>query len=188
MKLKFYLPILFIALVIFQLYVPVSMVITHERVYSSGKTYKMELAPIDPNDPFRGKYIILSFKETTANLPKTGNYSQGQDVYVCMKPDQNDFLQIDSISAGYQLLKSPAVCMKASIRSITEYDGYKQAQLVYPFTRFYVEESKAATIEQRYLKALGDTVNPSYGLLKVYNENVVVTDVIINGESLIRSK
>src|SRR6478609_11913095 len=101
MKAKPYIPILFILLVLFQLYVPASIVFNKERIYFAGTTYKMQLAPIDPNDPFRGKYIILSFRENTANLPKTGNYSQGQDVYVCMKPDKNDFLQIDSISAEY---------------------------------------------------------------------------------------
>src|SRR5688572_30729009 len=150
MKSKSLLPILFLLLVVFQLYVPASVVFNQERIHISGTKFKMQLAPIDPNDPFRGKYIILSFKENTVRLPKQGNYASGNDVYVIMKPGQNDFLNIESISHDFQAVTLPRACIKAEIRSITEVDGYKEAQLIYPFTRFYVEESKAAEIEERY--------------------------------------
>ena len=184
MKWKSLLPILFFLLVIFQLYVPASVVFNQERIHFSGTKFKMQLAPIDPNDPFRGKYIILSFKENRARLPKQGKYEPGDVVYVVMKPGKNEFLKIESISHEFQSVKSPRACIKARIHLTTEADGYKEAQLVYPFTRFYVEESKAADIEERYLKAVSDTNTVSYGLISIYNESVAVSDVIINGESL----
>ena len=185
MRLKTLIPILFLLLVIFQLYVPASVVFNQERIHFSGKKFKMELAPIDPNDPFRGKYIILAFKENRARLPKQGKHEPGEVVYVVMKPGKDEFLTIDSISNEFQSVKSPGACIKARIHSITKTDGYKEAQLVYPFTRFYVEESKAAEIEERYLKAISDTNTVSYGLISIYNESVAVDDIIINGESLI---
>ena len=185
MKLKTFLPILFLLLVIMQLYVPASVVFNQERIHLSGTRYKMQLAPIDPNDPFRGKYIILSFRENTARLPSEGKFESGAPVYVVMKPGRNDFLEIETISHEFQATKSPRVCIKARIRSIIETDGYKEAQLDYPFTRFYVEESKASDIEERYMKAAGDTNAISYGLISVYNENVAVKDIIINGKSLV---
>jgi uncharacterized membrane-anchored protein len=184
MKWKTLLPLLFILLVIFQLYVPASAVFNQERIHFSGTKFKMQLAPIDPNDPFRGKYIILSFKENRARLPKQGKYDAGDIVYVIMKPGKDEFLKIESISHEYESMKSPKVCIKARIHLITESDGYKDVQLVYPFTRFYVEESKAAEIEDRYLKALSDTNTVSYGLISIYKETAAVSDVIINGESL----
>ena len=184
MKLQSLLPILFLLLMIFQLYVPASVVFKQERIHISGTKFKMQLAPIDPNDPFRGKYIILSFKENTVRLPKQGKYRSGDDVYVIMKPGQNDFLKIESISNDFQSVTLPATCIKAKIRSIMEVDGYKEAQLVYPFTRFYVEESRAAEIEKRYLEAVADSNTVSYGIVSVYNESVAVDDVVINGQSL----
>lgn len=184
MKVKALLPILFFLLVLLQLYVPASVVFNQERVLFSGTTYKMQLAPIDPNDPFRGKYIILSFRENLARLPKQGSYESGSSVYVVMKPGAHDLLNIETISNEFQHVKSPGVCIKATIRSIIEADGYKEAQLDYPFTRFYVEESKASKIEERYLKAAADTNILSYALISVYNDEVALKDVIINGESL----
>ena len=186
MKAKTYIPILFILLVLFQVYVPASIVFNQERIYFAGATYKMQLAPIDPNDPFRGKYIILSFRENITKLPEDSKLEEGKTVYVVMKPGKNDFLAIDSIASEFKSVKAPAVCIKASIGSISETsNGYKEAHIDYPFTRFYVEESKASEAEQRYLKAANDTNSLSYGLLSVYNENVLVNDVIINGESLL---
>jgi uncharacterized membrane-anchored protein len=185
MKLKSILPILFLLLVLIQLYVPASVVFNQERINFSGATYKMQLAPIDPNDPFRGKYIILSFRENTLRLPVQSKFESGNSVYVVMKPGKNDFLKIETINKEFRHVESPRVCIKATIRSITEDDGYKEAQLVYPFTRFYLEESKALEAEKRYLKAASDTNSVSYGLIGVYNESVAVKDVIINGESLI---
>ena len=86
MKVKALLPILFLLLVLLQLYVPASVVFNQERVLFSGTSYKMQLAPIDPNDPFRGKYIILSYRENLARLPKQGSFESGSTVYVVMKP------------------------------------------------------------------------------------------------------
>ena len=54
----------FILMVLAQLYVPASMIFQKERVITQGTAYKFRTAPIDPNDPFRGKYITLSFNET----------------------------------------------------------------------------------------------------------------------------
>jgi uncharacterized membrane-anchored protein len=146
----------------------------------------MQLAPIDPNDPFRGKYIVLSFRENSTTLPMDSKLEESKSVYVVMKPGKNDFLEIDSIVREFKPVTAPSVCIKAGIRTVTESNGHKEAHIEYPFTRFYVEESKASEAEQRYLKAAGDTDSLSYGLLSVYNENVVVKDVIINGESLLK--
>jgi len=186
MKAKTFLPILFILMVLFQVYVPASMVFNQERIYFAGTAYKMQLAPIDPNDPFRGKYIILAFRENITTIPKDNKLNLANDVYVIMKPGKNDFLEIDSIVPNFKSVKAPAVCIKASIGSISgTANGHQEAHIDYPFTRYYLEESKASEAEQRYLKAAADTNSLSYGLISVYNENVVVKDVIINGESLL---
>lgn len=186
MRTKTILPVLFILLALFQLYIPANMVFNQERVFMYGSAYKMQLAPIDPNDPFRGKYILLSFKENIATIPANDQFKEGGDAYVVMKPGKNDFLKIDNVVPAFIQVKAPMVCIKASIRSITKKPGgQNEVFLDYPFTRFYVEESKASDVEERYLKAAADTNSLSYGLVFVYNERVVVKDIIINGESLV---
>ncbi|HSB93224.1 MAG TPA: GDYXXLXY domain-containing protein, partial [Flavitalea sp.] len=130
---KPFLPILFLLVIIVQLCVPASVVFNQERIHLSGTTHKMQLAPIDPNDPFRGKYIILSFRENIARIPKDSSFKKGEPVFVLMTPGKNDFLKIEMISHGFQQVTSPSVCIPATIGSIMEADGYKEARLVYPF-------------------------------------------------------
>jgi uncharacterized membrane-anchored protein len=45
-----------------QWFVPAQMIYDQEQVLREGKTYHFKTAPIDPSDPFRGKYITLSFE------------------------------------------------------------------------------------------------------------------------------
>src|SRR5436190_2956131 len=126
MKAKTYLPILFILMVLFQLYAPASIVLNQERIYFAGSAYKMQLAPIDPNDPFRGKYITLSFRENRINLPAHSQFEEGKTIYVVMKPGKNDFLEIDSIVPEFKAVTAPAVCIKSKISNITESNGHKE--------------------------------------------------------------
>src|SRR5690554_461138 len=62
---KKFLFIAFILVAIIQLAVPAKMIWDKENVLKSGKEFKFETAPVDPTDPFRGKYIALNYKENT---------------------------------------------------------------------------------------------------------------------------
>jgi uncharacterized membrane-anchored protein len=67
----------FALMVVAQFYVPISMITESEDILSEGTPYKFRTAPIDPNDPFRGKYITLSFKENFCTVSdKNQNGSQ----------------------------------------------------------------------------------------------------------------
>jgi len=187
MKRKPYLLFLLILLFLFQLYVPASIIFKNERVYISGTTYKIELAPIDPNDPFRGKYINLSFRQNTAKIPAHFSAREGSSIFVIMKPGKNGFLEIDSLSENHVQTLDPRICISARISYFSEEGSGKEAHIIYPFARFYVEESEAADAEERYRAAAMDSTKLSYGLLNVYNENAVLKEVIINGESLTQS-
>ena len=50
-------------LVAAQLYVPASMILGRENTIKAGKEFQFRVAPIDPNDPLRGKYIRLDYED-----------------------------------------------------------------------------------------------------------------------------
>ena len=58
----------FIAVALIQLLVPAKMIWDQEEVMRDGKVFRFKTEPIDPNDPFRGKYITLSFQEENTNI------------------------------------------------------------------------------------------------------------------------
>jgi len=51
----------FIVLCSAQLYFPAKIVYDNTMVLNQGTIWKFQCEPVDPNDPFRGKYITLRF-------------------------------------------------------------------------------------------------------------------------------
>src|SRR5688572_18408385 len=52
-----------------QLAVPASLIVKHERTRTSGTVWKFQTAPVDPADPFRGRYVQLAFAVAREPVP-----------------------------------------------------------------------------------------------------------------------
>lgn len=169
---------LFILVALAQLYVPAKMIWDKEDVLDSGKEYKFKTAPIDPSDPFRGKYIILSYDENIIEIPSDHNWTRGEIIYVSMIEDNEGFAKIKSISKEKIDLNQNFV--KAKVGFITSFDTTKLT-IDYPFDRFYMEESKAYDAELTYRESQRDTTKITYALVNVKNGDAVLKDVLIDG-------
>ncbi len=168
----------FIIVALLQLALPGKMIWDNEKVLETGKEYKFKTAPIDPSDPFRGKYITLQYKENTTEVDDIENWSAGEDVYVTLKTDSQGFAKIDFISK---------VKPKESDDFVTAKVGFvwgnhlKSLNIEYPFNRFYMEETKAPEAERAYRKAQLATSQVTYALVSIKNGQAVLKDVLING-------
>ena len=60
-------------MVMVHLYVPAKMIFNKEAVLAQGKDYRFKTAPIDPYDPFRGKYIDLYYEANAFHILLIGN-------------------------------------------------------------------------------------------------------------------
>ena len=58
--------LIFLAVVLVQLVVPAKMIFDKEVILKTGTIYKFKTQPIDPSDPFRGKYVTLNYELNTA--------------------------------------------------------------------------------------------------------------------------
>lgn len=169
---------LFILVALAQLYVPAKMIWDKEDVLDSGKEYKFKTAPIDPSDPFRGKYIVLSYDENTIEIPDEHDWIRGEVVYVSMTEDKEGFAKIKSVSKEKIDLNQNFI--KAKVGFITSFDTTKLT-IDYPFDRFYMEESKAYDAELTYRESQRDTTKITYALVNVKNGDAVLKDVLIDG-------
>src|SRR6185503_880784 len=88
----------FILMVLVQLYVPVKMIFSNESLLEGGREFKFRTAPIDPNDPFRGKYITLSFKENSARVENAKDWNNGDQIFVSLTQDEEGFAKILEVS------------------------------------------------------------------------------------------
>lgn len=180
---KKFLPLLLLGIFFIQLYVPASLVFESERAYALGREYRMELAPIDPEDPFRGKYLVLRFKENTYTVPANSSFQQDQQVFVLMRPDNLGYLKIENVGSVYSEMPN-LVAIPATIQFISEVEGQKQLVLEYPFSRFYMDEFRAPEVEKQVQNALRDSSGRSYGLIGVREKQALLKDVMLNGRSV----
>lgn len=168
--------ILFVVMCVAQLAVPGKMIWDNERVVRTGTAYKFRTQPIDPSDPFRGKYITLRFLTTFAH--DTAEWSSGEKVNVVFTTDSAGFAIVDHLTRsepGGSFLRT----------TINYVDSESIVHFDIPFDRFYMEESKAMPAEQYYNESLRDSSSVCYGLVKMGRGNAVVTDVFINERSIV---
>ena len=168
-------------MVLAQLYVPASMIFQKERVITQGTAYKFRTAPIDPNDPFRGKYITLSFNETGVKVDNAEEWSYADEVFVFLTTDSNGYAMIQSIAKEQPKGRNDYI--KANIDYILT-DTLSTVFVRYPFDRFYMEESKAPVAETVYNEAAIDSNQVAYALVMVKNGDAVVRDIFIDDVSI----
>lgn len=170
----------FILVALVQIYFPARFIIDRSIILSSGKEFKFKTAPIDPSDPFRGKYINLNFNENTFEIQNKENWTRGETVFVLLVNDNNGFAKIKSVSKVKPLDSQDF--LKAKVGYVI-YDGLKLS-IEYPFDRFYMEESKASDAELTYRRAVPDSNQVTYALVNIKNGESVLKDVMINGISI----
>jgi len=168
-------------MVVVQLYVPASLLFQNERVIQFGTEYKFKTAPIDPNDPFRGKYITLTFEETSTTMEDSISWVNGTPVYVTLTTDDAGYAKILSLTDMEPTGSSDYI--KANVDYVLS-DTVHTVFVRYPFDRFYMEESKAPLAEQAYNEAMVDSNQVAYALVLVQNGKAVIGDVVIDGISI----
>jgi len=173
--------VVFILVAMVQLYVPAKMILDREDVLATGKEFKFKMEPIDPNDPFRGKYITLRYKEDRIQLQSENVWQRNEAVYVLLSTDKDGYATIRSVSKVKPAGNLDFV--KAKVDFFTN-DDNKNLIIEYPFDRFYMEESKAPAAEKVYNESLRDTTQVAYALVNIKKGDAVLKDVLINGISL----
>ena len=180
MNKKIIIPI-FLIMVLAQIYIPAKMIFDKENVIDQGNEFRFKTAPVDPTDPFRGKYIVLSFEANAIQVTNADDWHQGDPIYVSLGKNDKGFAEILSVSKEKPLENENYV--NATIDFIMN-DSLRNLTVRYPFDRFYMEESKAYDAEQAYMESTRDSMQVTYALVSVKNGDAVVTDVIINGVSV----
>lgn len=170
---------MFLLLAVVQLLTPAKMIYNQEQIIKKGKAYKFLTQPLDPNDPFRGKYVRLNYE---INSFKTSDsiWKSKHDVYVYLK-DSLGFAKIDTVSHKKLDLNNDYVI--ADKYWFNQNNNMLRFNL--PFDRFYMEESKAKPAENLVRRNRRDTIqNTTYALVYLKEGESVLKDVLINDESI----
>lgn len=172
----------FILVALVQLFVPAKMIWDKEDILDTGMEYKFKTAPIDPTDPLRGKYITLSYDESTVSVPSEEDWMTGDLIYVFFATGKDGFARIESVSKTRPTDNQSFV--EAKVRFVIPGNPKKQLTIDYPFDRYYMEESKAHEAELMYRQAEQDTSKVTYALVSIKDGEAVLKDVLIDGTSI----
>ena len=186
--------ILFILVALMQLYVPAKMILDREDILATGKEFKFKTMPIDPNDPFRGKYIILRFDNNEYTLKEDDNkeWKRDETIFAILNVDSEGFAFVNSIKKtkptneqDFFKTKVKYVYGDNNIFSNKVVKNTKKVAIDFPFNRFYMEETKAYDAELAYIEMESREKKPTYALVNIKNGNAVLKDVIINDTSVV---
>jgi uncharacterized membrane-anchored protein len=173
----------FILLVLVQWFVPGNMICNKEKVVKKGRSFRFETEPVDPADPFRGRYMILDFKMDTFRVKSMPEIDIDRPVYVLLENDANGFARIQNVVFSKPANQNDYVIANAYVSRVN--DDFL-IYVTYPFEEFYLEEFKAPKAEQEYFESTRDSTKKTYAVVKVFNGDAVIENVYINDKPLVQ--
>lgn len=173
---------LFLIVALIQLAAPGKMIFDREKIVSEGKAFKFRTAPIDPNDPFRGKFVLLNYRDNTFNVKTDSSWTSGETVYVTFKDDAQGFSQINSISRAVP--ENTPDFLKTQVNYALAHEKPIILNIDFPFNHYYMEETKAPEAETIYTESARDTTKVTYAIVHIKDGDFVLQDVVIGGKPI----
>ena len=167
--------ILFIVLAIAQIVVPAQMILNRESILKSGTAFKFKTEPVDPSDPFKGKYIFLNYELDHIKM-ENKNWERNQEIFISIINDSLGF-----VKATLASIEKPnsGEFVTAKVDWYSANNGSLRFTL--PFNEFYMDEYKAYDAEVAHRDAQRDSLpNNTYALVFVKNGEAVLDNVFIN--------
>ena len=165
-----------------------SMIQSKERILHNGETFRFKTRPIDPADPFQGRYVRLVFEDDYISLPKgqVADLKYKEPFYAKIETNEEGFARFngwcrEKPSTG-AFLKTRYLGQSTVWNQTTQKSATKGLRIDLPFNRYYMDEAKAPRAEQAVRDATRSTncwVN-----VRILDGKAVVEDVFAKGQSL----
>lgn len=163
------------ALALVQLAVPAGMILRREGVLNRGVEFKIRTQPVDPYDAFRGRFVRLGFDNATVPLPAGAKLANGQKAYAILETDAAGFATVPSVS-----FTKPDT--EAYLKVRLRYSEPGKAAIIWPFDRYYMEETAAPKAEQAYRQRARSS--SAYITVRVSGGTGVITGLYIDGKPI----
>src|SRR5687768_11258398 len=174
--------IIFALVFLAQWWIPAKTIYDKQRVLDRGTGFKFLTEPVDPSNPFKGKYITLRYKAESYSMTSEPWWKYNQALYAIFEEDSVGFAQVKRLD-----VKEPSneinYC-KAMIRFVSSEDRATVIHLYFPFDEYYMEESKAPRAEAIYRESLSDTLSRTFALVNIYKGDAVIRDVFVKNKPI----
>ena len=165
-----------------------SMIQSRENILRNGELFQLKTRPIDPADPFQGRYVRLSFENNYIPYSKEAHpdIDYKAAIYATIELGEDGFAHFtewhrEKPTTGH-FLKTRALGRRADWNSETKKSVYKGLRLDIPFDRYYMDEAKAPRAEQLVRDSTRST--NCWVSIRILNGKAVIEDVFAEGKSL----
>lgn len=171
-----------------QVAVPATLIVRHEQTRASGTPWRFQTAPVDPDDPFRGRFVRLAFAVESEAVP----FAEPGLIYI--GHGQRLYAELEAGPEGYARL----VRLHRSRPPGTEYvdvfssrmrhpdeSGEEQAPAAFvrmPFDRYYLPEDRAPVVEREYAEASRAAQANTYAELRVRDGHAALVGLVLDGK------
>lgn len=169
---------LFLFLALIQLSVSASMIVKREIVLKQGLQFKFKVAPVDPYDAFRGRYVALRMDENYVPEVKEIKLMDGQMVYALIQIDDQGFAKLAGVTINRPLNK---MYIRAIVANTT-YDH--KVYLDLPINRYYLEEKAAPLAEKIYQRHAQPDKKDAYVLVRIKDGFAVIESLYVGGQRI----
>ena len=168
---------IYLAAVAVQIAVPVKTIVDKEIVLANAIEYKFKMVPVDPEDPFRGRYVSLRFEEQTFESSKDQGWQYGEDIYISLEIDTNGFAKISKVFK--KAPESDNFFLKAKVK-IPPTEEENTGTLELPFERLYMQELDAPLVEEAFQSSFEDSMQVQYATVLIYKGDGILGTLYIN--------
>jgi uncharacterized membrane-anchored protein len=168
-----YLVIGFCVLALIQIWVPLSMIARREATLRQGTAFRFQTRPVDPYDPFRGRYVALQFVSDTVPTKVARSYERGQMVFVGIEEGTNGYAKLSGVSVdrpqdGHYIRTK-----------VYYHGGNSNLHVKLPFNRFYMNEHDAPEAEIQFRRGQRGTPRKAHALVRVRSGMAVIEDLYV---------
>jgi hypothetical protein len=167
--------LLFVVVAVVQLIVVGWAIARHEMVLRNGDLYRFRVVPVDPIDPFRGRYVALRLEDNEVWVEDL-SIRRNQELWAAIAVDSDGFARLSS-AAHAQPDDVPALRCRAERSS----NGGENITVSGPFERFYMHEKLAPAAETAFRARSVGTPREAHITVRVLDGYGVIEDLFIDG-------
>lgn len=179
----------FVFTALIQIAAPLYNVFRWNNVLENGRLFKFRTAPVDPADPFRGRYVQLRFDAENVKIPDASKEfikkrPYNEDLYAILDEDKDGFAFVsglvknEPVSGSYVKVSHCYPLWLDGKSSDSEY------HVSFPFDRYYMNERKAPDAENAYRsmnRNRREAVKNSYATVRVKGKIVILDELYLDG-------
>ena len=164
---------LIFAVVVFvlQWLVPATMIIGHEMVLEKGEEIKIRCQPIDPVDPFRGRYVSIRLDLALPdNFEQPADTHKQQHVFARLRLDEQGFAVVDEV-----LTDEPSTDLYVT----GQVQGWRKTFAI-GLDRYYMNERLAPEAERLVRSGIRED-SKVWASVKIFKGRAVLSGLYVDG-------